>query len=149
MDAETLTGLVERRHQVLRELLELGDRQADAVRHKRMSELLEILNRKRVPLETLGRLSEDLREAVGDDPGRREWGSPEARAACRQRNEECERLLQRLMRQEAEAETELASARDALDHELAVGEGKRRAAGGYAAATGASTAGGSIDLSSR
>lgn len=149
MDADTLTDLVERRHQVLLELLELGDRQADAVRHNRMSELLEILNRKQVPLETLGRLSDALREAVTDDPGQREWASPQARAACRQLNEACEQMLQRLMRQEAEAETELASARDALDQELAVGEGKRRAAGGYSAAAGTPTTGGRIDLSSR
>ena len=149
MDGQTLSELVDQRWSLLKGLLELGDRQAEAVRHSRMSSLLEILNLKQPSLEALQQVSQRLHEAVGDDAEDREWNSQDLRVECRERHRECERMLETLLRQETESEAALVEARGALELRLAHSEGAQRAVRGYAASDRTATAGSRIDISSR
>ncbi len=149
MKSQTLAELVDQRWRILQGLLELGERQAEAVRHNRMSEMLAILKEKQPSLEALQQISQRLREFAGEDPDSRSWASPQARHECRERHDECERMLQRVMQQEAESESALSAARQTLGEQLLRSEGARRAASGYAGADPPGTAGSQIDLSSR
>lgn len=149
MDGQTLSELVDQRWSLLKGLLELGDRQAEAVRHSRMSSLLEILNHKQPALEDLRQVSQRLHEAIGDDAEKRDWTSHDLRVECRERHRECEQMLETLLRQEAESEAALVEARGELERRLAHSEGAQRAVDGYAASERTATAGSRIDFSSR
>lgn len=148
MDSTTLAALIERRWTLLKQLIELGERQHAAIEQGHMSELLATLNEKQGPLKELGIVSEQLRSAIGEAPDRRNWSSVEARRRCSEQHEQCEQMLQALLAQEAECESALSVRRDTMEERLARSDGARRAAAGYASSAPSSPGGGRLDLCS-
>lgn len=147
MEGQQLAALVDQRWDVLQRLLQMTDRQMQAIDGGRMSELMNLLAEKQQPLTDLNEVSEQLRQAVGDDPDSRHWEGTPGRDRCQRRHRECEQMLQRLLELEAESEKTLASSREAIGRELIQQEDARQAASHYSQSA-APSAGSRLDLSS-
>lgn len=145
MDGPQIVDLVDQRWELLQELSQLADRQAVAIEQGRMSELLSILRQKQPPLETLDRLSLELRQRCAPPQAVR-WSSAAERDACRAKNEACQRLHETLLLREAECEAKLQASRQRVEEQLTRSEGAKRAAGSYNASRPSPTTGGQLDL---
>ena len=148
MDGAQLSALITERQSILAQLLELGTRQVDVIAAGRMSELMRILAEKQDPLQRLGEISELLRETAGEDPRGRKWNSQRDRDACRQAQDDCERMHIELLAIEAQCETALNESRNAIQQELQQIDSAHQAASHYAHAEASQTAGIRLDLSS-
>ena len=148
MNGEQLAALVDQRWQLLRRLVEMTERQRQAIEGGRMNELMEVLAEKQQPLSDLGEVSGQLRKAIGDDPETRFWHRAADRQQCRRRHEEAEQMLRRLMQLEADSEQALVRSRDAVGEQLAEQQHARHAASRYAGSDAPPAAGSRLDLSS-
>ena len=149
MKSEQLVDLVSQRKVVLEMLVEISQRQLDAVHHGRMNELMGLLAEKQTPLARLRDLSQTLAIATPDDPEARVWGSPNDRAECQREHEQCEQMLRSLMEIEARCEQTLASSKEKLRQELQQTQTAQQAVSGYSEAELPSSSGGRLDLSSQ
>ncbi|MEM1068770.1 MAG: flagellar export chaperone FlgN [Planctomycetota bacterium] len=148
MDGPELSQLVEQRWTLLHELLQLSERQIDAIKGSRMTELMRILSEKQTPLNQLADLAERLRPATGDDPSERYWDSSAQRAKCRSQQEECEKMHLELLAIEAECESNLLASRDEIQKELQRVDSARQTINGYGSQHSRLESGGQLDLSS-
>lgn len=148
MDGIELSGLMHQRWTTLKALLEISNRQVEAIGAGRMSELMTLLAGKQAPLSVLHQVSEKLRGAADDDPQRRHWSSQKDRETCRQQQEECEKMHLELLAIEAECETALQASRDSIQQRLQRLDAGRQATHGYAESATTASSGGRLDLSS-
>lgn len=153
MNGAELSKLVDLRWDALNELLDLGAIQAAAIQAGHMTELMRVLSEKQKPVQRLVEISAMIREAVDDDPERRQWPNQAAREACRQRQAECEGMHKELLALEADLEANLQKARSGIQERLQQMDNAHLAASSYAQsqATGSqpvATSGGQLDLSS-
>ena len=146
VNGEELSELFELRWECLQTLLEIGNRQLAAIESDRMSELMQLLSKKQVPLNQLTDVADRIRVAGDDNPDARQWPSEAARIHCRERQERCEQLHVQLLALEAECETALTERREFIQKKLdRVGAGQQ-AANRYAHSDAPSTQGGTLDL---
>ncbi len=148
MDGNQLSELISQRWTILRELLEVGNRQMAAIRDGRMSELMRLLSGKQLPLQRLAEIADELRGAAEDDPQARVWESEQARLSCRRQQEECEKMHLELLAIEAECETTLQQSRSSIQQKLDRVDVGRQAATSYGQGQTRHTSGGTLDLSS-
>ena len=148
MNGRELAELIEKRWSTLTQLLEISSQQMEAIQGCRMGELMRLLSDKQAPLKGLAEIADQLREAVGDDHGSRQWDSPSQRERCRQQQDECERMHLELLAIDAECESALQQSRITLQQRLDRVDAGREAANGYARSNGPPTSGGKLDLSS-
>ncbi len=148
MDGSTLAELISRRHRLLTHLLDLSAKQIEVIKSGRMSELMALLADKQTPLVELGQISDQLREAAGDDPKTRSWPSESLRERCRQEQEECEQMHIELLAIEAESETSLVESRESLQKRLERIDSANQAATKYVGSDSIPTTGNRLDLSS-
>ena len=148
MDGQELSELIDQRWTLLQQLLQMSERQIDAIEGSRMSELMRVLSEKQVPLNQLAELASRLRPAAEDDPKTRVWETSEQRARCREQQEECERMHLELLAIEAQCETSLVQGRDQLQVELQRVDSARQAVSGYGGGQFTLETGGQLDLSS-
>jgi hypothetical protein len=149
MDGSELAELIDRRWRKLRQLLEFGRRQMDAIQAARMSELMQLLSDKQAPLTELTELAEQIRAAKDDDPAARSWESEAQRDRCRSQQDECEQMHMDLLALEAECETALQQSRVTIQQRLDRVDAGRVAANRYADQGSRQTRGGQLDLSSQ
>lgn len=148
MHGNDLSELIELRWQLLQRLLEISQRQINAIDGSRMTELMRILSEKQPPLNQLAEVAQQLRPAAEDDPESRVWDSDEQRRRCRQQQEECEKMHLELLAVEAECETALMKSRDKIQEELKRVDNARQAVTSYASQHVLPDSGGNLDLSS-
>lgn len=148
MDSRTIAQLVHTRWRLLRDLVERGRRQREAIAAGRMSELMALLSEKQQPLEQLGETSKRLGAAADQLPDAGGWDSAEDREACLREHEACQQMLAELVELESDCEAALTAGRDAIAKQLTQSEGARRAASGYAEAAAQGGRGERLDLSS-
>jgi hypothetical protein len=97
---DQLAALIERKHRVLVQLRDFGRRQADLVTSGDIAALLTLLGAKQQLITGLQRLEQDLQPYYAEDPNRRVWPSPQARAKCAEQAAECNILLEEILRLE-------------------------------------------------
>ena len=148
MNGHELAQLIEQRWNLLEQLLQISQRQIEAIKGSRMTELMRILSEKQAPLNQLAELAEQLRPAAGEDPNARIWESPEQRSRCRKQQDECEKMHLELLAIEAECETSLVQSRDELQQQLSRVDSARQTISGYNARHSALDTGSQLDLSS-
>lgn len=148
MNGSELLQLFEERWAILRELLEIGNRQIAVIESEQMSELMQLLSLKQMPLNRLAEVAEAIGEAAQDDPATRRWDSDTSRALCRQKQDECEQMHLELLAIEAECETALLHSRQLIQQKLDRLDAGHQAANSYADAQAMTTQGGRLDLSS-
>jgi len=148
MDGRELSDLIGQRWSTLRELIDIGNRQITAIDAGRMSDLMRLLSEKQSPLNQLTEIAAMIRIAADDDPKARTWESEQARVACRDQQEECEKMHLELLAIEAECETALTNSRASIQQKLDRVDAGRQAATSYAHSHATPTSGGRLDLSS-
>ena len=148
MNGQELSLLIEQRWQLLEHLLQISQRQIDAIQGARMTELMRILSEKQTPLNQLAQIAERLRPAATEDPETRVWASPEQRTRCRVQQEECEKMHLELLAIEAECESSLLKSRDNLQEQLSRVDSARQTISGYNTQQKAFESGSQLDLSS-
>ena len=95
---EQLAALIDNKHKVLVQLRAVGARQADLVASGDVGSLLKLLASKQQLIARLQELERNLKPYYAGDPDQREWRSPEDRARCAKQADECNLLLEEVVR---------------------------------------------------
>lgn len=94
---EQLSELIHRKHEVLAQLRDLGQRQQEVVQQGETSTLLKLLATKQTMIVALQNVEQELAPFHAEDPEQRVWPSREARSQCARQAAECNRLLQEIV----------------------------------------------------
>ncbi|MGI6416507.1 MAG: hypothetical protein ACOX1P_12625 [Thermoguttaceae bacterium] len=132
LETDKLTALVRQKRDLLIRFREMGQRQLQLVCEGSMGQLLDVLAAKQRLLDALERVERWLDPFRGQDPGTRQWRSAEARDACAELLDECERLLHVTVQQERESEAALMVRRDEAAERLQNAHLADQARGAYA-----------------
>jgi hypothetical protein len=116
---EHLARLVSAKLQVLKILVQLAERQLALVERGELTQLIKLLAAKQTVLGQLQTLDGELSPYRDDDPARRIWSSPAARAACQTQAHEANHLAARSIDLERQAEGLMVARRDAAGATLA------------------------------
>ncbi len=146
MPTDILMQLVRARYACLVQLRDLGRRQLELIDQGSVTGLLDVLSVKQKPLSDIQRIEKALDPYRGQDPERRQWRSPQDRAACARLVQQCDALLQEIVVQEKRCEEIMVQRRDAVALRLHQLRSAGRAQGAYTLP--ACTAASQIDLSS-
>lgn len=113
MDTERLAELIDRKHEVLRQLLLLAQRQHEVVSQGEMGRLLSVLASKQRMLHALQSVEAELSPFRQQDPESRLWRTAGQRQRVRGVVEQCEAMLGEIVRLETHCEREMVRRRDA------------------------------------
>lgn len=142
-----LARLIDEKLETVSAVLAIARKQEAIIAERRIAELMPVLTEKQVALERLAAVQKALEPFASQDPARRRWSSEEARKRCREREQQCERLLGQIMELDATCEGKLTESRDALVERLQQTTGSQQAARAYHASQAATgTRGGRLDL---
>ena len=142
---EQLAKLVSAKRQVLKIVVQLGVRQVEMIEAGQVEDLLKLLAAKQTVLSQLQALERELAPYRDDDPERRDWTSPAARAACQAEASEANALIARSLELEKRAETLMVSRRDAAEQTLSAFQAASDARVAYGLNLGAPLAGLQMD----
>ena len=146
LDTDRLVELIERKHNCLSELHEIGRRQLQLVRGGEMTTLLDLLAVKQRLIERLQIIERDLNPFRAQPPESRQWRSEKHRQRCAQQIQSCESLFAQIIEQEKTGESELIQRRDEVALRLDGAHQAWRARGAYTAK--APQRSGKLDLAS-
>jgi hypothetical protein len=97
---EKLAALIAQKHEVLVQLRAVGVRQTGLVASGEVAALLKVLSAKQHLITRLQELEQQLKPFYAGDPDKRVWRSPEDRAHCAKQANECNVLLEEIVRLE-------------------------------------------------
>jgi hypothetical protein len=97
---DQLAELIRCKHQVLLQLRDLGQRQAELVAAGDTGSLLKLLAVKQRLIAAIQALERDLAPYYEEDPEQRSWPTADSRQRCAQQAAECNALLQEIVRLE-------------------------------------------------
>jgi flagellar biosynthesis/type III secretory pathway chaperone len=115
---EQLADLIHRKHRVLTQLRDVGQRQTDLVTRGEISMLLNVLAAKQQLIATLQDVEQELKPYYVQNPDERVWPSPQARADCAQRVVECNALLEEIVRLEKGSAEKITVRRNEVAEQL-------------------------------
>ena len=118
IETDRLAELIDQKLKVLAQIRQLADRQTLLVSGGNMSALLGLLAVKQKLLGSLQSLERQLDGFRQQDPEKRVWRSEEARKRTRRAAEQCQTLLDEIMRIERRCESDLVERRDAAADSL-------------------------------
>ncbi len=118
LTTDTLTELIDRRHDCLRELLGLTRQQHELAAAGDVDGLLAILGRKQPYLEALQHIAAALKPFRDDDAEQRVWTDPSHRARCQRLWDECATMYDEIVSLERASETVLRERRDQVGWQL-------------------------------
>lgn len=145
MNTQQLGKLLERKHELLGHLHDLGARQLERIDAGDMTMLMKVLSAKQILLGELQQVERALDPYREESPEHRSWNTPGERQHCAQLTTRCQLLFSEIIAQEREAESRLVLQRDEAEHQL---QGMHVAAGAHTAyLREAHVAAGSLDLS--
>jgi hypothetical protein len=133
LETDILVQLIRAKHACLLQLRDMGRRQLELIEAGNLSGLLDLLGAKQRPLLELQRAERAIDPFRAQDPQRRRWQSPEARALCARQIEECDALLREILAQERESEAVLSRRRDEAAARLQGMHAAGQARGAYTA----------------
>jgi hypothetical protein len=97
---EQLAGLIAQKHEVLLQLRAVGVRQTDLVGSGEVAALRKLPAAKQHFITRLQELERELKPFYAGDPDKRVWRSPDERARCAKQANECNALLEEVVRLE-------------------------------------------------
>lgn len=137
--------LLERKHDCLTQLRDLGARQLERIDAGDMTMLMKVLSAKQRLLAELQQTEHALDPFRDQSPEERVWQRAADRQHCAQLTTRCQLLFSEIITQEREAESRLILQRDDAEHRL---QGMHVAAGAHTAyLREAQVVAGSLDLS--
>ena len=132
-DTNILAALIQKKHECLVQLCELGQRQWEVIQESDITKLLDVLSVKQRVLLELQRMQRLMAPYRNQTPEERCWSSPELRERCARQLRECEELLQKIVRQEKQSEQEMIRRRDEAAARLEGFHQTRHASAAYTA----------------
>jgi hypothetical protein len=111
-ETDILSDLIRVKRECLVQLRDMGRKQLELIDAGDMSSLMNLLAVKQRPLLTLQRIERALNPFRNQDPDKRIWRSPDARAQCAEQVKQCESLLAEIVSQEKHCEAALVKRRD-------------------------------------
>jgi len=118
LSTHTLADLMLKRRKCLAQLRDLGARQVQLIAGGEMSDLLRLVAAKQQLIVALQALEKQLAPFHQQDPERRAWESPEARARCAADGEACRQLIREVMAMEQDGEQQMTARRDDVANQL-------------------------------
>jgi len=115
---EQLAELICRKHQVLMQLRDIGRRQADLVSGGEIAALLKLLAGKQQLIAALQELERELNPYYAQNSDTRAWRSPADRARCAQLADECNALLEEIVRLEKQGAEQMDARRNEVAEQL-------------------------------
>ena len=115
---DVLAELVGSKLACLELLRELGQRQYDLIERDDMTSLMDVLARKQRTLIKLQQIEKGLNPFRDEDPRQRRWSTPQQRQTCSGQLDQCEALLDEIVREEKRSERELVRRRDQVAEQL-------------------------------
>jgi len=97
---DKLIELIRKKHEVLVQLRDMGLRQAELVKSGEITGLLKLLGAKQHVIVGLQELERGLKPYYAENPDARVWRSPADRAHCSQLANECNALLEEVVKLE-------------------------------------------------
>lgn len=97
---EQLAELIAKKHEVLTQLRAVGVRQTDLVASGEITSLLKLLSAKQQLIIQLQHLERELKPFYATAPDDRVWRSAEERSQCARQADECNALLEEIVRLE-------------------------------------------------
>jgi flagellar biosynthesis/type III secretory pathway chaperone len=94
LSTRLLADLIQRKHDVLVRLCDIGRQQSETVDRGETTMLLQLLAAKQVLITELQQVERELAPFHSENPESRVWPTPTARAQCAQQAAECNQLLQ-------------------------------------------------------
>jgi flagellar biosynthesis/type III secretory pathway chaperone len=141
VQTDRLAALVESRFEVLSLLVRLAEEQLALIEAANMGPLMKLLADKQSLLTQLADVERQLDPFRADDPDKRRWRTPEARAACQRNAELAAQRLAELIELERLGESELVRRRDGRAARLQGVHSPAEAERAYAAAPGIAACG--------
>ena len=117
-ETDILADLIRAKRECLLQLRDLGRKQLELIDGGDMTALLDLLAVKQKPILQLQRIEKALDPFRRQDPERRTWSAPTARAACAEQVEQCEVLLAEVIKNEKYCEAALIRRRDEAANQL-------------------------------
>ncbi|MCI0333747.1 MAG: flagellar protein FlgN [Planctomycetes bacterium] len=115
---EQLSELIRKKHRVLVQLRDVGQRQMDLVASGDIAALLELLGAKQQLIAGLQRLEQELAPYYAEDPERRVWPSPQHRAECARQAADCNALLEEIVALEKSGAEKMTVRRNEVAEQL-------------------------------
>ena len=115
---QELSELVSRKLHLLREIRRMTLQQEALVADRDVDRLLTLLSRKNDAMDGLRTVQTALATFGGEDPETRQWESSEARQACRDELQQCNRLIAELLQLEQAAIDRLTRDRELIGRQL-------------------------------
>ncbi len=143
---DLLAELVTRKRECLLKLREMVAKQLELATDGSVAALLDILASKQRVIVRLQDVETSLSPFRDQDPNQRRWRLPQVRDLCAQQLAECETLLEQILSEEKQSETEMVRRRDETAKQLHGAHQAGRARGAYTAESKPSLS--RIDLSS-
>jgi hypothetical protein len=115
---EQLARLIQKKHQALVQLREVGLRQAELVASGDTSALLKLLGVKQQLIVAVQQIERELSPRYDENPEERDWPSAGDRARCAQQAAECNALLREIVSLERSSADKMAVRRDEVAQQL-------------------------------
>jgi hypothetical protein len=115
---EQLADFICRKHQVLTQLRDIGRRQAELVSGGEIAALLKLLAGKQHLIAGLQELERQLKPFYAQNPDTRGWSSPAERARCARIADECNALLEEIVRLEKQGAEQMDARRNEVALQL-------------------------------
>ena len=131
LSTDILAELVEKKHDLLVQLRDVGYRQMELIDGADMTQLLKLLSSKQRLLTALQDVERQLNPFRRENPDDRVWRTPADRARCAELAARSESLLAEVVEQEKRSETQLRAHRDRVAEELEGAHQAARAASAY------------------
>jgi hypothetical protein len=131
LSTEILAELVEKKHDLLVQLRDVGLRQMELIDGGDMTQLLKLLSSKQRLLTALQDIERQLNPFRRENPDDRVWRNPADRQRCAEVAARSEALLAEVVAQEKRSETQLRAHRDRVAEELEGAHQAARAASAY------------------
>ena len=130
---DNLAKLIFQRRQCLMQMRDLGHKQSELVATGEMESLLRLLAAKQHVLNAMQAIEQKLTPFHDEDPEKRVWPSPSARAQAAQLSDQCQQLLVEVIELEKNNEQQMTIRRDEIASQLQLANTASMARGAYQA----------------
>jgi hypothetical protein len=118
LTTEGLFELISTKRAILAQLREIGQRQTELAASGDIGSLLSLLGAKQSLIAALHDLETALRPHYAEDPEKRVWRSAQERAACARQANECNDLLEDILRLEKLGAEKITARRNEVAEQL-------------------------------
>ena len=133
LTTDKLADLISKRLRCLRQLRDLGQKQAELIALGDMAPLLRLLGAKNQLIAAMQAIEQELAPFHEQDPESRQWPNEETRLKSAEQAAQCRQLLDEVMLLEKNNEEQMTTRRDQVASQLQAAQASSKARGAYQA----------------